>query len=244
MVRLNLRTEAAPTVAVAVVARDGHVLLVRRRARPPGWAFPGGWIETGETSARAAVRETHEETGLSVTAGECIGQRSHPVSGRRIAYVACEVVPGTDITPRVAAPAEIDGVVWAPIGNLNTYVHDVYAPVRRHLEAGPDARRLDRADLAQDVELGLRLVREGKPTDPVGDALQSRLSGYITTLAVPSEDYGRELSGRHGEVVRDTVLYARKIAEHSGENTEATLLRLARLTETLATYIIAGRRTR
>ncbi|MEU3598603.1 NUDIX hydrolase [Streptomyces sp. NPDC006798] len=244
---MNRPTEAAPTVAAAIVVRDGAVLLVRRRARPPGWAFPGGWIETGETAARAAVRETREETGLAVAPGECIGQRSHPVSGRRIAYVSCTVVGGTDTTPRVAAPAEIDGVTWAPISRLDNYLRDVYAPVRHHLESAPEARRLDLREVARDIELGLRLSHEGNSADSADsavDALRGRLHGYITRLAVPSEAYGRELPGRHGEVVRDTVRYARRIIDRPGENGEPTLLRLSRLTETLANYVIAGRSTR
>ncbi|MEU5158987.1 NUDIX hydrolase [Streptomyces sp. NPDC020875] len=234
-------TEAAPTVAAAVVARDGAVLLVRRRARPPGWALPGGWIETGETAARAAVRETREETGVCVTAGECVGQRTHPVSGRRIAYIACAVAGGTDPTPRVAAPAEIDGVVWAPVERLSGYLREVYAPVRKHLESCPNAYRLDLVGIARDVERGLRLAWDGDPEDPAFDLLRSRMREHITALAAPSEEYGRDLPGRPGEVVRDTVRYARRIVALRGDDGVATLVRLSRLTETLASYVIAGR---
>ncbi|MEN7538812.1 NUDIX domain-containing protein, partial [Aurantiacibacter flavus] len=49
---------------IAVVLREGQVLLVRR-ANPPDagrWGFPGGKIETGETIEQAAIRELYEET--------------------------------------------------------------------------------------------------------------------------------------------------------------------------------------
>jgi 8-oxo-dGTP diphosphatase len=52
--------------ALAIVPRDGKVLLVRRANPPdPGrWGFPGGKIEWGETVAQAAIRELAEETGI------------------------------------------------------------------------------------------------------------------------------------------------------------------------------------
>ncbi|MBJ3776683.1 NUDIX hydrolase [Acuticoccus mangrovi] len=52
--------------AIAIVLREGRVLLVQR-ANPPDagrWGFPGGKIEGGETVREAAVRELKEETGI------------------------------------------------------------------------------------------------------------------------------------------------------------------------------------
>ncbi len=57
--------------ALAVVVREGKVLLVRR-ANPPDaglWGFPGGRIEWGESAAEAAVRELAEETGVHAEPG-------------------------------------------------------------------------------------------------------------------------------------------------------------------------------
>lgn len=57
---------------IAVVIRDGSVLLVRR-ANPPDaglWGFPGGKIDYGETIEQAAVRELLEETGVVAEAGQ------------------------------------------------------------------------------------------------------------------------------------------------------------------------------
>jgi 8-oxo-dGTP diphosphatase len=57
-------------VAAAVIERgDGGFLLARR---PPGkvyagyWEFPGGKVETGETTRAALARELHEELGIEV----------------------------------------------------------------------------------------------------------------------------------------------------------------------------------
>lgn len=55
---------------IAVVIRDGQVLLVQR-ANPPDaghWGFPGGKLEAGETLPEAALRELQEETGVTALA--------------------------------------------------------------------------------------------------------------------------------------------------------------------------------
>ena len=57
-----------PVAAAGVVClRGGEVLLVRRGTPPRlhEWSLPGGRIEWGETAAGAALRELHEETGVS-----------------------------------------------------------------------------------------------------------------------------------------------------------------------------------
>lgn len=60
--------------ALAVVLKDDHVLLVRRRKDPDKglWGYPGGHVEAGETVAEAAVRELGEETGVMATSGNTL----------------------------------------------------------------------------------------------------------------------------------------------------------------------------
>ena len=59
----------SPTTNILLV-KDGNVLLVKRSealADFPGWyILPGGKQEKHETPEGAAIRETHEETGISV----------------------------------------------------------------------------------------------------------------------------------------------------------------------------------
>ncbi|MGR3541407.1 MAG: (deoxy)nucleoside triphosphate pyrophosphohydrolase [Hasllibacter sp.] len=53
--------------AVALVDRDGRVLLAQRPAGKSMaglWEFPGGKVETGESPEDALVRELEEELGI------------------------------------------------------------------------------------------------------------------------------------------------------------------------------------
>jgi len=45
----------------------GEVLVQNRTGKWPGWSFPGGKVESGESFYDSAVREIKEETGLDIT---------------------------------------------------------------------------------------------------------------------------------------------------------------------------------
>jgi len=57
------------------ITEAGEIVLIRRGIEPAkgAWAQPGGFLEVDETVHEAAIRETHEETGLIVEPGEIIG---------------------------------------------------------------------------------------------------------------------------------------------------------------------------
>jgi 8-oxo-dGTP diphosphatase len=123
-----------PAIAVAIIARDREVLLVKRRVAEGEllWQFPAGAIEDGETPELAAVREAREETGLIVEADDLLGERVHPTTGRRLFYVACAVVEGT---AHVGDADELAEFAWVGLAGLPEYVPGgLFEPVQRHLD--------------------------------------------------------------------------------------------------------------
>jgi 8-oxo-dGTP diphosphatase len=115
-------------VAAAVIVRSSRVLLVRRAIEEGDlrWQFPAGKLEAGESPEQAAVRETEEETGLTVEAVKVLGDRVHPSTGRLMHYVACAPISGE---AHVADAEELAEVAWVAHGEITDYVPYPLAPM-------------------------------------------------------------------------------------------------------------------
>ena len=76
-------TEPDSTQVVALVAplnSEGNILLLKRDdAQHCGglWSFPGGKVESNENNQQAASRELQEETGLSGSQWQELGETNH-----------------------------------------------------------------------------------------------------------------------------------------------------------------------
>ena len=69
-----------PKVASGTIfALDGRVVLLKRGIEPSigKWVFPGGYVDRGEPTPAAAVRETREEVGLDVMVEDLLGVYSY-----------------------------------------------------------------------------------------------------------------------------------------------------------------------
>lgn len=124
-----------PPIAAAIIVKDGRVLLVQRRVKEGSlsWQFPAGEVEEGESPGQAAVRETQEETGLTVAEIEVLGERVHPATGRTMLYVACDVIEGE---ARVVDEEELVDFTWSQHDQLAQYIpHGLFPAVQTYLDS-------------------------------------------------------------------------------------------------------------
>ncbi len=63
-----------------IVLKNGKILLIKRKNQPfeGKWALPGGFVEYGEKTEAATVREVFEETGLKTKINHLVGVYSDP----------------------------------------------------------------------------------------------------------------------------------------------------------------------
>ncbi len=102
-------------VRVLVVYKN-KILLQKSSVGTQKWSVPGGGIEKGEDPIAAAIRETKEETGVTLTEKniKCLGEQR--VSSRKrwpmVAMVFYVAKLDTMQEPVITRPLEILDVQW------------------------------------------------------------------------------------------------------------------------------------
>lgn len=130
-----------PRLAAAVVIHKDHVLIIRRSRTegflPGRWGVPCGKIDEGESSEQAALRELHEETGLSGRAARWVGRSDFPSTwrGRRVTNVQDNYLVNVSPTrmdptgmPAVKLPKTDQAAQWvraSDIGNVGLDQHNL-----------------------------------------------------------------------------------------------------------------------
>ncbi len=115
--------------AGAIVINDEKILLVRYEDHQGGsfLAAPGGGVNIEESTSRAAVRETLEETGLEISAGKILFIEDMLSRHHRIAKIwfLCKLSGGKLEKTRGAKEEGIIDVGWY---NRNQLEHEVVYP--------------------------------------------------------------------------------------------------------------------
>ncbi len=107
-------------VAAALIARDGHYLICRRKpdVHLGGlWEFPGGKREQGESLEDCLIREIREELGLDVTTPVpyAVLPHAYPERAVELHFFRCTIARGE---PEAIGCAELR---WVAPADLETY---------------------------------------------------------------------------------------------------------------------------
>lgn len=223
-------------VAGILLVRDGQVLLTRRSIEPRAgyWAFPGGFVERGETIEDAARRETREEVGLEARITGIVGspysmvEEGHLVVAFR-GETDGDAVPGSEVSEiGWFAP---DAIPWKEIA-FDTTTQALRALLAEGLETSPSHPHEVRfAGTPAPVELPAHCLRCGGPLRQSANHEQGH--GICTACEQPL--WQNPVAGASLLVIRDgrVLLGRRGIKERAGYGIWAGPAGFAELGETI-----------
>jgi 8-oxo-dGTP diphosphatase len=124
-------------VGVIVMKNDQVLLMKRKNSHGDGtWSNPGGHLEYGETLEACAIRETQEETGVTITDVTFRAVTNDLFEAEEKHYVTIwmegRYVSGK---PTINSQRELSEVGWF---SWNALPHPLFLPLE-HLLAGPNA---------------------------------------------------------------------------------------------------------
>ena len=119
-----------------VVVRGDEVLVIVPRGRRRVLGLPKGGMNPGETPEQTAAREVREETGITVTVGERLGQVDYTYrrGGRPIQKTVHFYLCTFEEGDTADHDHEVDDVLWLPL-----------EAARRRLSYPGERRMIDQA---------------------------------------------------------------------------------------------------
>lgn len=117
-----------PSVAVDLIincksSERGYGLVLIERKNPPyGYALPGGFVDYGEATYDAAVREAKEETGLDIYLKRQLFTYSNPKRDPRQHVVSVAYVSSAVGEPVAADDAK--AIVWVYENELENWLEE------------------------------------------------------------------------------------------------------------------------
>ena len=113
---------------VAAVIRDENRIFATQRGNGDfkgGWEFPGGKVESGESSQEALVREIKEELEIDIKVGELIEtiEYDYPLFHLSMDCFWVEIISGDLVlvehqAARWLTKENVESVQWLPADNL------------------------------------------------------------------------------------------------------------------------------
>lgn len=142
------------TTVDAIVIKQGHVLLVKRKNHPGKglWALPGGFLNPNEELVDGAIRELEEETQISRSTTQLKNSICHEkvfsnprrsLRGRTLTHAFLIKLEDHGILPKVKGADDAEEARWIPIGshNLSQYMFEDHYSIIEHMAAIADSKR-------------------------------------------------------------------------------------------------------
>jgi len=103
-----------------------NILLIKRK-NPPfqnSWAFPGGFLDEGETLEQCAIRELEEETGIIAEKVDFFAMADKPDRDPRGRVISAIYYTFFKNKPACKANDDALELAWFPIDNLPSLAFD------------------------------------------------------------------------------------------------------------------------
>ena len=133
-----------------IVYKEGKLLLMKRKnAHGDGtWSLPGGHLEKNETFKQCAIRETMEETGMSVNPLRIVSVSNDIMSEYGNHYVTLGVIAEhVDGVPEIKEPHKCDSMGWFALEELPSPLFPPSKQILTNYISGRMVRDADDPDL-------------------------------------------------------------------------------------------------